>query len=1163
MLHEILNPLIQTCAEELLANLTAGLSEKLRLEAGVEAIPRLGLRRSARLPVISALSSSLQKPILLLTDRADRALTLLDELSLLAPDATRLFFPEPGPLFYENIPWGAATRRDRLVVLTRLAGRQIPGVEHSERQLIIVAPARAVMTRTLPRRDFLKHVKMIRSRQMLPMEKLVHHLVRMGYESVSTVTAPGEFARRGGILDIWPPAEELPVRLDYFGDEIEGLRRFDPSTQRSTDRIEGFVLAPAREFLSLDGPSIAGEGSVETFNEFHIPLLHPSPASLLDYLPGQAFVAIDNLTDFQDAVQEVEEAGIELRAEHIARGELPADFPLPYLTWTEVQDSLAMHPALELGPSSAPESSYLAQCFTSVPRFGGRLKPLLEHISQRVQSGDRVVVVSRQASRLKELWSETSSADGRHMENLFFIEGSLAEGWLLTPLPSLSTKEQKILHLLTDGEIFGWRRPEPRHRHRAAAEAPEAAYADLQIGDWVVHVDHGVGRFYGLVDRTVDGIQREYLLVEYAEGDQLFVPVHQADRLSRYVGPDNRAPSPSRLGGVEWRNTKARVKEAVAEVAEDLLDLYAQRQVLTGFSFSPDTSWQQELEASFPYVETEDQARVIAEVKQDMENSRPMDRLICGDVGYGKTEVALRAAFKAVMDGRQVALLVPTTVLAQQHFNTFRERLAAYPVEVEMLSRFRNPAQQREILLRLALGGIDIIIGTHRLLQDDVEFKDLGLLIIDEEQRFGVTHKEHLKKLRTTVDVLTMTATPIPRTMYMALTGVRDISTINTPPEERLPVITHVGPYSPRLVRQAILRELERGGQVFFVHNRVQTITAMRSHLERLVPEARLAIAHGQMDEAQLSARMEQFTSGEIDILLTTSIIESGLDIPNANTLIVDRADTFGLSQLYQLRGRVGRGAQRAYAYFFKHPRRIPSLEGRQRLETIAENTQLGAGFSIAMRDLEIRGAGDILGTRQHGHIAAVGFHLYTRLLAELVSILRKQRGLPPAPGSILKEVGAPMVSVDLPLHVGIPADYVPDKNMRLRLYRRIADLRSLVEVDAVEEEFTDRFGLPPPPVRNLLYQLKIKLLAETAGISSISAEDGQIVVRFRSGSPPADFSRLAPRIRIGKTALWISYKSSSEWRDLLLQLLLDLQPSKLTHEAIEANLPEHPAEYP
>jgi transcription-repair coupling factor (superfamily II helicase) len=843
-----------------------------------------------------------------------------------------------------------------------------------------------------------------------------------------------------------------------------------------------------------------------------------------------------------DTIHEIEEQAVEMRADYIAEESLSQDYPIPYLTLTELHDSLSVHPTIELGPSAMLETTVFAQQFSSGPRFGGQLKPLLDHFAGQYLAGNRIVVVSRQAGRLHELWSELSVQGEVNSIPPVFIEGSLAEGWLL------SQSSCPPFHLLTDGEIFGWRRPEPRQRYRASAEAPEAAYTDLEIGSWVVHIDHGVGRFLGLVARTVDGVERDYLTIEYAEGDQLYVPVHQADRVTSYIGSDKRTPSPSRLGSLEWRNVKKRVKEAVEEVAEDLLSLYSQRQIVSGHSFSEDGPWQKELEASFPYIETEDQIRVLAEVKHDMESGQPMDRLICGDVGYGKTEVALRAAFKAVMDGKQVAMLVPTTVLAQQHFNTFRERLAAFPVEVEMLSRFRSAKQQTDILFRLALGNLDIIIGTHRLLQADVEFSDLGLLIIDEEQRFGVTHKEHLKQLRTEVDVLTLTATPIPRTLYMALTGVRDISTINTPPEERLPIITHVGSYSPRLVRQAILRELERGGQVFFVHNRVQTITAMRSHLDKIVPEARIAIAHGQMDEKNLSMRMEQFTAGEIDVLLSTSIIESGLDIPNANTLIVDRADTFGLSQLYQLRGRVGRGAQRAYAYFFKHRRKNPSGDGRQRLETIAENVQLGAGFSIAMRDLEIRGAGDVLGTRQHGHIAAVGFHLYTRLLAESVSRLREDRGLPPDPTVASMDVMRPLVSVDLPINAGIPSEYVPDKSMRIRLYRRIADLRSLPEIDAIFEEFTDRFGIPPKPVRNLLFQLKIKLLAEIAQISSVTVESSQLVLRFRDEQLPSDLpADLPTNVRIGKIALWMAYKSLPNWRNDLLGLFDILIAEKLS----------------
>ena len=1134
-LENLLQPIVES-AQSLVVSLRSGTDgESLDRQ---DLSPRsLGLRRAARLPILAALHAELQRPILLLTDRTDRALSLMDELALLAPAALRQYFPEPTPLFYENAPWGEATRRDRLLVFTTLASYHIPKAPQPDGPPLIVASARALMTRTLPRRDFLKAVRILKPGQVISPEELARTLVALAYEPVNTVIAPGQFARRGGILDVWAPANPQPVRLEFFGDEIDTLRRFDPATQRSLQPEQLLLLTPAREFLPGQHQAAPspdnGSGDGARFSDFHIPLLHPSPASLLDYLPRHALVLVDNLEELQETVQEVEEQAVELRADYIEDGTLPSDFPLPYLTLSEILDSLSSHLALELGPSGTPESSELASRFTAGPRFGGRLKPLLEHLVQRTQAGDRVIVASRQAARLGELWAEqhlpVPEPESRVVD---FIEGSLGEGWILTPPTG------PVLHLLTDGEIFGWRRPEPRLRHRAVAEAPESAYADLQVGDWVVHVDHGIGRFLGLVNRTVDGVEREYLAVEYAEGDQLFVPVYQADRLTRYVGPDSRLPSPSRLGGVEWRNVKSRVKEAVEEIAEDLLDLYAQRQVVTGYAFSPDTPWQQELEASFPYLETDDQARVIAEVKQDMENPRPMDRLICGDVGYGKTEVALRAAFKAVMDGRQVVVLVPTTVLAQQHFNTFRERLAAFPVEVEMLSRFRTPQQQREILLRLALGGVDIVIGTHRLLQSDVAFKDLGLLIIDEEQRFGVTHKEFLKRMRTEVDVLTLTATPIPRTLYMALTGVRDISTINTPPEERLPIVTHVGPYSKRLVRQAILRELERGGQVFFVHNRVQTISAMRRHLEQLIPEARIAVAHGQLDEDQLSRRMEQFSAGEIDVLLSTSIIESGLDIPNANTLIVDRADTFGLSQLYQLRGRVGRGAQRAYAYFFKHRQKHPSFEGRQRLETIAENTQLGAGFSIAMRDLEIRGTGDILGTRQHGHIAAVGFHLYTRLLTEAVSRQHGEGGLPSEKLAAAIIVHRPLVTVDLPLPISLPSSYVPDKNMRLRLYRRIADLRTIAEVDALLEEFLDRFGEPPEPVRNLLFQLKIKLYAEAAGLASLGAEGEQIVMRFRSGSPPSSLPALDPRVRIGKTALWMPFNADESWPERLVETL-------------------------
>jgi transcription-repair coupling factor (superfamily II helicase) len=1118
-----------------------------------EGLPGLGLRRAARLPVLAAIREIINRPILVLTDRSDHALTLLDELGMWVPERPRLFFPEPNPLFYEPSAWGDNTRRDRLTVLTTLVSYHIPGASVPAESPLIIAPARAVMTRSLPRRDFLKATRSIKPGQPVNLDELMRTLAGYGYDLENIVITPGQFAQRGGILDIWPPAEQAPIRLEFFGDEVDTIRCFEPSTQRTIRTVERISITPAREYLvgGNDLEFARDPASREiVLSEFLIPYLHATPSSILDYLPKNSLVLVDNLQNFQDTVNEIEEQAVSMRRDYIEDGTLPQDFPVPYLTFSEIEDSLTGRQILELGPSAAPEESPLAQRFTPGLRFGGRLKDLLEHMLERHLAGEGLVVVSRQAARLSELWSERIRAAGNFESSLpppTFIDGSLTEGWTFTPV------HEKPLHLLTDGEVFGWRRPEARRRHRIVAEAPEAPYADLQVNDWVVHIDHGIGRFVGLVTRPVDGLDREFLCVEYAENDQLYVPVYQADRLTRYVGPDARQPSPTRLGGGEWKSAKERTQKAVEEIAEDLLELYARRQVVQGIAFGPDTAWQQELEASFPYVETDDQLRVIGEVKQDMECSLPMDRLICGDVGYGKTEVALRAAFKAVMSGKQVAVLVPTTVLAQQHYYTFRERTAAYPVEVEMLSRFRSPQQQREIISRLVNGGLDIVIGTHRLIQDDVQFKDLGLLIIDEEQRFGVTHKEKLKKMRTEVDVLTMTATPIPRTLYMALTGVRDISTINTPPEERLPIITHVGPYAPRLVRQAILREMERGGQVFFVHNRVQTIEAMRSHLVKLVPEARITVAHGQMPEQELSERMDLFAAGEVDVLLSTSIIESGLDIPNANTLIVDRADTFGLAQLYQLRGRVGRGAQRAYAYFFRHRKKLPTHEGRERMDTIAENTQLGAGFSIAMRDLEIRGTGDILGTRQHGHIAAVGFHLYTRLLAGAVRRLRVDGQIPASPAveererALLAEanqvVAGNLVSVDLPLHLSIPSTYVPDKTMRLRLYRRIANLQKLADVDALHGEFSDRFGPSPEPVLNLLFQMKVKILAESACLAAVSGENGQIILRYPplpQGEASRSFPYFGSDVRTGKNSLWLQ-ATQPAWRERLLEILGEL----------------------
>ncbi|HZD58090.1 MAG TPA: CarD family transcriptional regulator, partial [Anaerolineales bacterium] len=615
----LLDTLIHTISDDagdLLASIGTG-----------ESLPNLGLRRSARLPVLVAVYQELQRPVLLLADRVDHALTLVDELALWAPRAPRRFFPEPNPLFYENAPWGASTRRDRLSVLTSLAAFHIPGPAKPESPPVIIVPARGLMARTMPRRDFLKATRYLKTGQVIQPEALARDLVMLGFEPVNTVIATGQFARRGGIFDLWPHAESQPLRIEFFGDEIDTLRRFDPATQRTVGKQDRLLVSPAREYLM----PVQGEMDIppEEISEFHIPLLHPSPAGILDYLPRETLVFIDDWEILRDTINDIETKAISLRTDYLEEGTLSEDYPLPYLTWTEIQDSLTTHQTIELGPATTPDKSDLAQKFTAGPRFGGRLKPLMDHFSDLRVRGEGFVVVSRQSARLNELWSQQFTNPNLLSPTPAFIDGSLTEGWVFTPSRRAQAPR---LHLLTDGEIFGWRRPEPRKRYRGPAEAPEAAYADLQLGDRVVHVDYGIGRFLGLVNRTVEGVEREYLAVEYAQGDQLFVPVHQADRLSRYVGPDSRVPAPSRLGGVEWRNTKKRVKEAVEEVAQDLLDLYAQRQVVKGHAFSPDAPWQQELEASFPYIETEDQLRVLAEVKQDMESPRPMDRLICGDV---------------------------------------------------------------------------------------------------------------------------------------------------------------------------------------------------------------------------------------------------------------------------------------------------------------------------------------------------------------------------------------------------------------------------------------------------------------------------------------------------------------------------------------------------
>ncbi len=1073
----------------------------------------LGLPRAARPSVLAGLARDLGRPVLLVVGSVERARKWYQALEQWCPEPVRpLLFPYPPVLFYERSPWPREVVNDRVRVLYRLLTAREP--------LIVVTSARALMLSTIPAGLFQQETTALHVGQSLDMTKTIRRWVGLGYQPVSVVEGPGQFSHRGGILDIFVPSDSFPVRIEFFGDQVDSIRRFDPGTQRSQAHVESVAIHPAREPLPLYGPQVleslagwfdggglpeaAGEIAIHREGlasaapfpgiEFYLPFFYQEPAIILDYLPRHGLLALDDPEELADAWGGFEREAVQSRQEMEREGALPPNVPIPYLTWTEWQERTADRPHLVLGCSDGKPVEGLADHFRPNPRYGGRLGELLDSIEGMVGEGEQVVVVSRQARRLAELWGEGHEMVlpvDRLLEpprsSLTFVRGPLEEGW------GLCTGEGEQYRLLSDAEIFGWRMPEPRHiaARRRRRRAPESLYTDLNLNDVVVHVDYGVGIFRGLTTYTMGGEEREYLVVEYAGNDRLYVPVYQADRLARYAGVGDRTPTLSRLGGAEWRRIKKRARQAALRVARELLELYAVREITPGYAFGPDTPWQMELEASFPHVETPDQARAIAEVKGDMERERPMDRLVCGDAGYGKTEVALRAAFKAVMDGKQVAILVPTTVLAQQHWTTFQHRLAPFPVRVEMLSRFRTREEQSQVLKGLREGTVDIVIGTHRLLQRDVAFKDLGLVVIDEEQRFGVTHKEKLKRMRAEVDVLTMTATPIPRTLYLSLTGVRDISVIETPPEERRPVLTYIGPYDPQIARRAIVREMSRSGQVFFVHNRVQTIQMVRERLERLVPEAAIAVAHGQMKERELEDAMLRFFAGEVDVLLCTSIIESGLDIPNANTLVVERAERFGLAQLYQLRGRVGRGTRQAHAYLFYTPGRL-SDEARQRLETIREAGGLGAGYSVAMRDLELRGAGEILGIRQSGHIAAVGFDLYTRLLTRAVEELRAERAGKPLPPESLSTI-----RLDLPLPVGLPTGYVEDVPLRLRLYRRMACMRTLEEVREMEVELRDRFGPLPPPARNLMLQLRFKILAQEAGVQAVVLEKSHLVLRI------------------------------------------------------------------
>jgi transcription-repair coupling factor (superfamily II helicase) len=1080
-----------------------------------------------------------------------------DELRMwLAGQPATYVFAEVHVSFLDRPPAFDEAVNRRLEALTALVT--------AERQPVVVVSSRRAMTRqTISRRDLVDTSVDLKPGETSDPVAIATRLVELGYTREPLVEEQGQFSLRGGILDVFPAAADEPVRAEWSGDTIETLRVFDPENQRSVMATSGAIIRTGRELLigpergraaverlhqSVSLDSLRGDvrsewedeltrlrsGAAFAGVEFYAAYLDPSRPSLLDHIPEGAVVV-----DFEPGRQMAEARSLLDEAEMLAAaeaggGELPRQFTLPIAEHT---DGFSHGPRLTLTSGEGGGDAIDLGWFEGEPLVG---QPrALAGFAARGE-GAAIVFATEQDERLRALLDEAGVRTALKEVDLDLdleLDPSLHHANV--DVTAGCAQPEIGFHLATDAELFGRvRRPSraTRGARTSAAELTREFTLDFAPDELVVHVDHGIARFKGMRLIESDRAHREYLELEYAEGDRLFVPVENLDRVQKYLGGAEGMPVLHRLGTSDWTRARGRARKVVQDVAEDLLKIYSMREARPGIAFAPDTAWQQELEASFPYEETPDQVAALAEIKADMESDRPMDRLLCGDVGFGKTELALRAAFKAAMSGKQVALLAPTTVLAQQHFHVFRERLKNFPVVVEMLSRFVDDETQARTVDGLKSGHVDIVVGTHRLLQRDVRFKRLGLLIVDEEHRFGVMQKERLKKLRTQLDVLSLSATPIPRTLHMAVGGIRDMSVIQTPPEERQPIKTYVTADDDELIKEAIGREVQRGGQVYFVHNRVRSIQKAAERVRRLMPEARIAIGHGQMSEDQLASIMVDFEAGKFDVLVCTTIIESGLDIPNVNTILVERSDRFGLAQLYQLRGRVGRSGRRAYSYFLYDPRRSLTEQADKRLDVISGLHELGQGFKIALRDLEIRGAGNLLGTEQHGAIAAVGFEMYLQMLQSAVNKLRTGSE-ETAVGDVLSTAE---MNLDLPLDHFIPRSYIRDEKLRLGAYRQLAGAEDEEELDSMLRSLKDRYGTAPAQLDNLAYSLRVKLRGQRMGLRGVIAEGHDIVIRV----DPERFldveelsRRMAGRISVGPNRIKMRRQGEGWQSDLLLLL--------------------------
>ncbi len=1033
-------------------------------------------------------------PWLVITATEEAAEGIFQDLQLfhqlLGDDPERVaLFPKWETLPYESTPPHVDLVARRMRTLHRL--RTAPDA-------ILIASVPAVLQHLIPRNVFEQACLEFVAGASVEREMLTSGLLRLGYRRVSVVEIPGEFSIRGGIVDIFSTAYTDPLRVEFLGDTVESVRLFDPATQKSTEKLDRALVLPARELIRPDN-ALDALSPLPPDAEWRAPTLYTAMATLLDYLPRPPVIALDQPSGLRQAAEDFWTRITDGYERHGAASGTEA-YPTPdwlYATWDQFREYTVSCPTVALEPVTAPDPSWqpVLTFPAQTPAGAGlalRGTPFSTtlQILDRLRSVGRVVLVARsrgQVDRLLALFAEHDrpavawspslwNARSTDRAPFYVLHGDLSAGFVSAELE---------LAIITEEELFA-----KGTRHKPQAKSKTATFLssleDLNVGDYVVHVQHGIARYEGLRRLSVQDFDSDYLILEFAGGDKLYVPLDRLNQVQRYSGAEGHVPRLDRLGGSNWAKTTARVKKDIEEMAQELTELYANRELVQRGSYGSDSTLMHEFEAAFEYEETPDQLRAIEDIKRDLEAGKPMDRLVCGDVGYGKTEVAMRAAFKAIENNRQVAVLVPTTLLAHQHYDNFAERFAPFPTRVALLSRFQSPKETKAILKDLAAGTVDIVIGTHRLLQKDVQFRDLGLVVIDEEQWFGVRHKERLKQLRTQVDVLTLTATPIPRTLQMAMASVRDLSVIDTPPPGRLAIRTQVLKFHDQTVREAILRELGRGGQTYFVHTRVETMERMGAWLHELVPEARIVMAHGQMDAKLLESVMLKFVHRETDVLIASAIIQSGLDVTNANTIIVNRADTFGLAQLYQLRGRVGRGGDQAYAYLMIPDEGMLTGDAQKRLIAIQQFTELGSGFRIAAADLEIRGAGNLLGKQQSGHIAAIGLDLYLQMVEQAVQRLK---------GHVIEEEPDP--SLRLNVSAFIPEEYVADPHQRLSLYKRLASCSQIGDLALMHGEIQDRYGHPPDPVERLLEVMQIRLQAKLLRLSSIDVKSNAVTITF------------------------------------------------------------------